>query len=317
MGHLIREYEKLFDYLEKHKVYSLHQKNLPIIKKQEVDINSQLENLILSSKKKEVIQKTKKLVKESEEVGKQRKKRHRRKMTIQNGFDVNRFEELMRTRLIDDYKRIQSYERPYISVSELVNCIRATYYSRLKYVVDVRKMFKFSYLYLIQEVGKTIHNVIQSIYGFSEVEKTIVSEKYKVKGRCDAIESNHMCEIKSMDSDKYKKQYDKTHYEQGLIYATILNNEYDYNIEYVTIIYVHRNLKSIIPYDIPVDLEVGKKLLERALILRDSIEKKSVPEPIAINGSQCDFCPYKSYCEKDPCTLVRPFDVQKLDSFML
>ena len=317
MGHLIREYEKLFDYFEKHKVYSPQPIKKHIVKpKQLIDVGSGVIKKEIN-KKTEIARKTEKLVKESEEVKKRRKKKSRRKMTNSKGFDVSRFEELMRTKLIDDYKRIQSYERPYISVSELVYCLRAAYYTRLKYTVDVRKLFKFSYLYLIQVVGNKIHETLQSIYDFSEVEKSIVSEKYKVKGRCDAIQARFVCEIKSMDSNKFKKQYDRAHYEQGLIYATILNMEYGYNIEFVTIIYVDRSLKTIIPYDIPVDLKLGQDLLGRSLILRKALNSKEVPEPIGINGNQCDFCPYRSFCEKDPCSLTRPFDTEKLDSFML
>ena len=45
------------------------------------------------------------------------------------GFDADKFENLMRSRLIDDYKKMQSYERPYISVTELFYCLRNTYIS--------------------------------------------------------------------------------------------------------------------------------------------------------------------------------------------
>ena len=109
------------------------------------------------------------------------------KKKTSKGFDVQKFEFLMRSKLIDEYKRIQSFDRPYISVTELCSCSRKSYYERKRYEVDINQMFRFSYLVLLQEVGNFVHKFIQSIYGFTESEKTVISEKYKVKGRLDSI----------------------------------------------------------------------------------------------------------------------------------
>jgi hypothetical protein len=204
-----------------------------------------------------------------------------------DGFSVQEFESLMRSKLIEEYKTRQSYERPYISCTELYNCLRQSYYSRKKYQIDIKSQFRFSYLYLIQKVGNTIHDIFQSLYNFSEVEKTIVSEFYKVKGRVDAISGKYIYEIKSIDDDKFKGTYIKEHYFQGLIYAFILINDYGYDIKKITIIYVSRNLKKVYSFDLDVDLKLAKSFLERAPVLLTAIEANVPPECIGATETLC------------------------------
>ena len=123
------------------------------------------------------------------------------------GFSVKKFTSMMRAKLIEEHKKLQSYERPYISVTELCTCIRQCYYVRMRYPVNLNKQYKFPYLYLIQKVGNEIHAVIQELYDFSETEKTVVSERFKVKGRVDGIRESFLCEIKSIDVDKFNNTY--------------------------------------------------------------------------------------------------------------
>ena len=228
------------------------------------------------------------------------------------GFDVKAFEQMMRQKLIEEYKKIQTYERPYISVSELTTCSRSVYYYRLKYKVDIKKKFKFAYLYLIQRVGNEIHKVVQELYNFNEIEKTIVSELYKVKGRVDGIRESYLYELKSIDEDKFKGKYVEEHYQQALVYAYILNTEYDYNIKKITIVYFMRNLKKVVPFDLPLDDSLAKSLLERAHVLKPSIEKSEVPDPVGANDEQCHWCPFRTYCEADQCkTVLQPWAKSK------
>ncbi len=236
------------------------------------------------------------------------------------GFDVGKFESLMRSKLIDDHKRLQSYERPYISVGEICSCIRRGYYNRQKYPVDIKRQFSFSYLYLIQKVGNLIHEVVQNLYDFAEVEKTVVSEKFKVKGRADALKNEFLYEIKSLDPEKYHGDYVKAHYHQALIYAYILNSEYNYNIEKISILYVLRNLKKIYPFDLPVNDDLASSFLKRSLLLRSSLTSKQIPEPVGASEEECRFCLYRSFCEKDQCEVLQPFkdkNVKKEPVFLM
>lgn len=224
---------------------------------------------------------------------------HTDKRHKSTGFDVEEFESLMRSKLVEEYKTRQSYERPYVSVSELYVCLRQNYYVRKRYQSDIKAQFRFAYLYLIQKIGHVIHSIFQDLYNFSEVEKNVVSERYKVKGRADAIKGNVLYEIKSIDESKFKGKYFKEHYFQGLIYAYILIAEYGYKIEKVTIIYVLRNLKTIHSFDLPVNMDLAKSFLEKATILLAALDSDTIPEVINATKEQCRYCPYKSYCKKD------------------
>jgi len=224
------------------------------------------------------------------------------------GFDVQRFESLMRSKLIDDHKRMQSYERPYISVSELYYCLRRNYYNRQRYPINVKEEFSFSYLYLIQKVGHVVHDIVQDLYDFTEVEKTVVSQKYKVKGRVDALKNEFLYEIKSIDPDKLEDKYVKEHYYQGVIYSYILNSEYNYNIKTITIVYFIRTLKKILPFDLSMNDELAKSFLNRALTLQSSLQSKKVPEPVGATPDQCKYCSYKKFCEKDLSETTLPFN---------
>lgn len=301
MSELSNEYSKLFDYLDYYKKSSesgrKKQEKKKTTKPPEVKIDKE-------KQKQKIAAETLKLLEESEIHS--YIPAHLPKKT--GGFDVEKFEVLMRTKLIDEYKRLQSYERPYVSVSELYNCTRQNYYARLRYPIDVREKFRFAYLYLIQKVGNEIHSVIQDLYDFTEIEKTIVSEDYKVKGRIDGIRESYVYDIKSIDPGKFKNEYIKEHFYQANIYAYILNSEYDYKIKKVTIIYVSRNLKQIIPFDLPIDDSLAKSHLSRAPLLLKSISKREVVDPIGATNEQCNYCLYKKFCQKDKCTeIVQPF----------
>jgi CRISPR/Cas system-associated exonuclease Cas4 (RecB family) len=297
---MANEYEKLLSFLESQepKVEVPTQKST--IKKPDSSAKTQKEKVLLN---------TKKIIEESEIYSYVPPLEKYNSISSSKGFDVKKFESLMRSKLIDSYKRIQSYERPYISVSELYGCLRQAFYNRSKYSIDLKKQFGFSYLYLIQKIGDEIHDIIQGLYDFTETEKTLVSEKYKVKGRLDAIRERFLYEIKSIDQDKFKNEYVETHFLQANIYAYILNEEYDgYNIEEVVLIYVIRNLKRIIPFDLPINNDLAKSHLERAPVLLSSIEQKITPDPIGAIKEHCQYCLYKKYCEQDQCNKVfQPF----------
>ena len=224
------------------------------------------------------------------------------------GFNVKKFTALMRAKLIEEHKKIQSYERPYISVTEICGCIRQCYYVRMRYPVNLNRQYQFPYVYLIQKIGNQIHEVIQNLYDFSETEKTVVSERFKVKGRIDGIRESFLCEIKSIDVEKFNNTYIKEHYVQANIYAYILNTEYDYKIDTITIIYVLRNLKRIIAYDLPLNNKLAESFLSRSLILKSSLDTSQVPDPFGATEETCKYCLFKDQCKQDkPKELLPPY----------
>lgn len=289
-------YEKLLDYLEAQDTKS---KKKPPVKKE-----------VLKKKVEKVeVTDTKKLIEESKIYGYIPGKTFEKPPPKKSaGFDVRKFESMMRAKLVEEHKKLQSYERPYISVSELYHCLRQCYYNRMRFPVNLKKLYQYPYLYLIQKVGNEIHEVIQELYDFSETEKTIVSERFKVKGRLDGIRDSFLFEIKSIDVDKFKNEYIKEHYLQGIIYAYILNTEYQYSIKTITIIYVIRNCKRIVPFDLPVDHKLAESFLSKALILKSSLETSQVPDPFGSTNETCKYCLYKKQCENDKCIEVsQPF----------
>ena len=291
MLNLHNEYEKLLSYLDS---------NLP-----KTPVKRKIEKQVISEKE-AVEESTKKLIEDS--------RIHSYIPLLESsvhqqtnrsiGFDVISFENRMRQKLIEEYKKTQTYERPYISVTEICSCIRANFYNRMKYQVDLKKKFRFSYLYLIQRVGNKIHDIVQDLYNFNETEKTIVSEIFKVKGRVDGIRESYLYELKSIDEDKFKGKHITEHYHQGIIYAYILNTEYEYKIKKIVIVYFMRSLKKVVPFDLPLDDSLAKSLLERAIVLKSSINKNEVPDPIGATKEQCQWCLFKTYCEKDKCRNV-------------
>jgi hypothetical protein len=303
------EYEKLLKYFESQNIKATTKKSATQAQFEKVDTLRKVKERIKKSKKpdkkKEVTTNTKKLLEESkidEYIG---IPTHRKNLPSK-GFNVSQFESLMRSKLIEEHKTRQSYERPYISCSELYTCMRQVYYSRKRYQINVSAQYRFSYLYLIQKVGNVIHDIFQELYNFTEVEKTIVSEKYKVKGRIDAIQGHNLYEIKSIDPDKYNGKYQEIHFIQSNIYAHILTTEYDHKIENISLIYVLRNLKKVYVFDLQVDHALAKKYLERGPVLLKALDNNQIPEPIGSTEDQCQYCSYKKYCGKDSYNKVVP-----------
>jgi len=297
---LSNEYEKLLRYLENEKNANSSVKKNKVERKKEI-------------KKAKASVNTKKLLEEATiDEFQDIPHIHSQLEKGSNGFSVLEFESMMRSKLIEEYKTSQSYERPYISCSELYHCLRQSYYARKRYQINITSQFKFSYLYLIQRIGNVIHEIFQNLYNFSEVEKTVVSEKFKVKGRVDAIKGSTLYEIKSIDPGKFKGKFIKEHLFQGLVYAYILITEYDYTIDKITIIYVLRDLKTIRAFDLDVDLKLAEKFLQRAPILLTALEGNVAPESLGATKESCRWCPYKEYCKKDGYNkMVPPFMKKK------
>ena len=216
------------------------------------------------------------------------------------GFNVKLFEGKMREHLINGFKSYQNYERPYVSVGEVVGCGRSAYFNRKKYVVDPSQMFRFPYLYLFQERGIALHKAVQRIYGLQLVDNTFISKKFKVKGKIDGALQSYLYEIKVVDPDKFNgiRQAD---FEQANLYAFIANSEHGYKFTTITLVYVIGNLRQIIPYDIPIDMNRANTLIRKATILHSCLQENKVPgENMCKRGEDCTWCLYKKYCSSPP-----------------
>lgn len=215
-------------------------------------------------------------------------------------FSKDKYERLLRSKLIEGYKKHKSYERPNITVLELLDCPRKIYYERCKYEIDIDKLFKYPYVYLHQKVGIAVHDAISEVYDFQEIKKKIISEKYKVKGEVDAIKEDVVYEIKTIKINDFQNTYIDKHYYQGLIYAYILNIEYSYKIKKVCLLYQFKEHLDVSPkvFVLEVNNKIAESLLNRAIILHNCLEKKIVPEAVP-SDEECKYCLFSDYCKKD------------------
>lgn len=235
---------------------------------------------------------------------------HVKKKYPTEGFNIRLFEEKLVNKLIEEHKKLQSYERPYISVSEVLYCLRACYYYRKKYSIDLKKKFNYPFLYIRQKVGNTVHDTIQDIYGFDEVEKTVISDKFHVKGRLDALEDVYLIDFKP--SEKFREEVEMKHYDQGNMYATILNTEYDYHVKKIVIAYYISNFKDMQVFVKNVDLKRGFEFLNKGKLLKEHLDNNLVIDPIGATVKECGYCPYSIYCQKDGYKQVAPPKVKKI-----
>ena len=202
----------------------------------------------------------------------------------------------MRKILISGFEKQRDYERPYISVGELLTCIRQSYFSRKKYDYDQSKLFQFPYVYLMAETGTFLHQKIYEIYSFNEVEKKVVSDEIHLKGYVDAILKNTVIDIKTVDEIPQKiREKDEL---QATLYSYLLNTYYGYTIDSITILYLPRNLKKIIPLDAKVDFEKIQSNLNSLDILYKSLSLNQPPEPLNFTDEDCKYCLYTKFCEK-------------------
>ena len=289
------KYAKLLEYLEHHENQVAVKPKTPPKKSKKVKEKKPEPEIKQDDARERVKKLTKEMIKDSESFS--FVPPHVRKKYPTEGFNVRLFEEKLVKKLIEDHKKLQSYERPYISVTELFNCLRACYYYRKKYSIDLKKKFNYPYLYIRRKVGDAVHESIQDVYTFDEVEKTVISEKYNVKGRIDGVDEIFVIDFKP--SETFRDSVDQKHYDQGNIYATILNTEYGYSIEKVVIVYYLLSFKDMQVFPNKVDLDRGLEFLKRGKLLKEHLENSIVIDPIGATEKECRYCPYVKYCQKD------------------
>lgn len=217
-------------------------------------------------------------------------------------FSLDKLKRSMRKKLISSYYKYRNYERPLISVTEVISCIKKAYYFRMKYEVDDNNLFNYPQLLLIQECGKIIHEVVQSNFDFDICEKVIKSEKYKMKGKVDGIKSSTAFELKSLDPDEFKtiKKIRENDYNQGIVYCYLLNDEFDYKIDSLECVYISRNLKDIKVFKSDIDFEKAKIFTNKSLQLYDCLSKTTPPNiKYDKNNQECFYCEFKKYCKKN------------------
>jgi CRISPR/Cas system-associated exonuclease Cas4 (RecB family) len=217
-------------------------------------------------------------------------------------FSLKKLKTAFRKELLSDYYNYRNYKRPFISVTEVLSCIKKAYYFRMKYNPNENYLFNNPHLLLIQEGGKLVHKIIQKFYDFDYVEKVLKSDKYKIKGKVDGIKSKTVFEIKMVDHEEFKKikTIRDNDYNQAITYTYLLIHDFNFDINSIECIYVSRNLKDINVLKSDINLGKAKKFLDKSLMLYDSLTKSKIPE-IDFNedNQECYFCEFKDQCIKD------------------
>ena len=218
------------------------------------------------------------------------------------GFDNKKFKELIRNKLIQKFKDKQGYEKPYTSVTELLNCVRYNYYYRSKTNIDYDKYFKFTYLDFYALLGTEIHELVQNINEFKEIKKALYSKTYDVKGEADAISPPFLYEFKTVDEKAlFRLDYRNKDYIQGNIYAHILNTEYGYSLDKITLVYFFRDNLKRDPYAIDLNYNANLAItyLKRSHILLEHLRDNKLPNTIGSSEETCSYCVYNEICKKD------------------
>lgn len=213
---------------------------------------------------------------------------------IESRFDIRKFE----SKLIEIIKKEKNigYNKEYLSVTELISCPRKVCFSRLNYPED--NHYIYPYLYIINSCGKLIHDIIQKNYDFDHVEKTVIDDEFKVKGRVDAVVGNNLIEIKTISTDQFDKlsTYVQEHYNQANIYAYILNKNYNMKVSIIEIIYVSRDLKGIKVIPATVNNDVGRSFMKRAEMIWECIKSKKLADGVQ---DKCEFCQWNIKCKEN------------------
>lgn len=200
-------------------------------------------------------------------------------------FKIHLLEQLLVKKLKREQESYKSYSRPYISVGELLTCSRKCYFSRKGFESETEV---FPYLPFYQVIGIAVHELIQTTYNFKEIEKTVKSEKFKVKGKADAVDNTVVYEIKTSSPSEQD-------FHQAMIYGYILNLEYSYRISSVEVIYVNLPPKQIRVEEAILDNTIAIKYLKKSEELRKALSESKPPQK---DENFCKWCEYKNICNK-------------------
>jgi len=212
-----------------------------------------------------------------------------------NFFVVKNFLDNLRQDFIKQYYSYQEYNRPYLSISELLQCLRKSYYFRMKFKPDESYLYKNIDSMISLMYGNFIHDIISKYYPFTFTEKTFKLEKFgKVKGKVDGIKNNLVFEIKT----DTRLNFDYA-YKQACCYAYMYNVFEDKKIV-DNIIIIHVTSVKPFKYDEyakKLDESLAESNLNRGYILREALDTKQIPNKEKSN--LCYYCEFSKYCNKD------------------
>lgn len=213
-------------------------------------------------------------------------------------FDVNKFQDIVKRKLIEKINIIKTYDYPYLSINQILQCPRKTYFEVKKYDVNIDSITFFPLIDLISEIESCIIQYIQNIFSFKEINKIIVSKKYMIRDQVDAIIDDNIIMVKFCDFENLmsirKEEKDK-----ATILIDILNNDYEYHIQNFCCIYFSKDLKEVISFNDKYSKEYSDKLLSNYNDLKKSIDINEIPREHEKDLKICHVCFFNKFCQKD------------------
>jgi len=219
-----------------------------------------------------------------------------------SNFDLDKYKKISRESLIKNYINSNSFEKPYISVNEIISgCIRKSFFMRMKYKFEEDKVFKEPYIKLVNILKNKIAESIVNDYDFKEKEKIIISENFNIKDSVDALNNNIIFLIRVIQSKFFNGKYLDKHYYEGLVFSFILNEELGYKINEITIIYkfIDKIYSDPLSFDLKYDKKLAEKLIYKSKILLKAINNKIPPSLEYTDKNLCNDCHYSVHCKND------------------
>ena len=201
--------------------------------------------------------------------------------------------EVIKSVVIRNVKKEYSVERDRVFVTEVVGCIRQSFYNRV-FINQLEYATAFRILR-----GILIHEWLAEKLpvGLSEVKEreelrveVEVNGKGKLVGRADYLIGDYVVELKTTSRRRLEKPLEE-HVKQVMLYMHMLNKEKG------VIIYLHDD-GGISSFVVSKDEEVINRLIRKAEKLLESLKSGYPPE--AEPGVYCKWCPWRreDMCEE-------------------
>jgi len=174
-----------------------------------------------------------------------------------------------------------------IHVSEVVGCLRRSYYHR-------KKFLSISPANALKLLGDSLHNAFQEVLrreGYEvEYEVGIQLPQFKLVGHIDAYHPDKGIVLEFKTTNNIPEQPYETHLKQASIYKELVNAKYGY------LIYISRNDGKVRVFKINTNSKgIIKWAIERAKQLNEALVRSELPNP---EGNTCQWCEFRFNCLK-------------------
>ena len=213
---------------------------------------------------------------------------------------VENLESALKTKVINEFEEYRKYPRPYISISEILDCARKVFYTRKLYPINWNEQYVFCYLPFHGSVGQVIHKQLQDLLKLQDCEQSLIIKELSIKGKLDGRMGKDLYEIKTVDPEKYSKhEYIQSHYDQANIYCWLWNKLHpDDIVNHIVLVYACKDFKNVRTVDLDPNFDLASKMVMKAPYIKKCLDENVLP-PACNDKEQCSFCYFKKQCKND------------------